>query len=102
MVERPLVRAAQVAVLDLIRQVFERIHACQDLGARLEPFIRPRPVKLGHCPGERSSIAIAASLCPGPAEDEGRALGREDALIAAIPTAVAGGPARVNTLQCDN
>ena len=46
MVKRPFVRAADVAVLDLIGEVLKRIYARQAPRASLEPFVGPR--SFGH------------------------------------------------------
>lgn len=81
MVERPLVRATQITVLDLIRQEAERVRGGQVPG--------PDDLRVSPAPSPGPDF-IPVTLETAPAEDEGCALGREDALVAAVATARAG------------
>jgi hypothetical protein len=81
MVKRPLVRAAQITILDLIRQEAEWVCGGQVPG--------PDELRVSPAPSPGSEF-IPMTLETAPAEDEGCALGREDALVAAVATARAG------------
>jgi hypothetical protein len=81
MVKRPLVRAPQITVLDLIRQEAEWVRGGQVSG----------PDELRVSPASSTdSDFIPVTLKTAPAEDKGCAFGREDTLVAAVATARAG------------